>query len=119
MNLKLDSDGDLDFTGGNFTLLEGSDEVRQKLQVRFGFFKGEWFMDARLGMPYFQDIMGKGQDLATIRAYFQKAAITCPGVASVGNFLVELAAATRALSVDFEAVTDTGEALDFSGEYII
>ena len=57
--IKLNSDGDLDFSSGGLELLEGVDEIVQKLDTRLQFFLGEWFLDQRLGIPYYEDILIK------------------------------------------------------------
>lgn len=35
-------------------------EVAQRLTVAFNFFRGEWFLDTREGLPYYEEIIKKG-----------------------------------------------------------
>lgn len=121
MQIKLDTGThDLDFTGGNFTLIEGADEIAQKLRVRYQFFKGEWFLDQRVGVPYFQTIFVKGVPETVIRTTMVNVALTTPGVANVEDYEFSLDAVTRAASISFRAILeDLDEPLDFSLEFIL
>ena len=37
-------------------VIDGLDSVRQRVRQRLRFFRGEWFLDTTLGVPYFQNI---------------------------------------------------------------
>jgi hypothetical protein len=78
--------GDLLIQNGTAPLTQGPIFVRQKIAARFQFFKGEWFLDLRQGIPYFQNVLGKNPNLAVIQALFRKVVATTPGVAYVPDF---------------------------------
>lgn len=120
MDLRLDSDGDL-FVGddGKLALVDGAEAVKQQLDIRLKLFKGEWFADLAVGMPYHESIFGKGRSLTVIQGIFRKAVLTCPGVASVGKLALDYDAVTRALSVNLLATTDTGATLDYSQRFAV
>ena len=103
MNLKLTDDWDLDFTGGNITMLSGVEEIRQKAKIRLQFFKGEWFLDQRVGLPYFQEILEKGTSLTVVSNRLRTAVETTPGIASITYWKADYDGITRSLSVEFEA----------------
>lgn len=97
--------GDLRFPP---VIIFGGEAVAQRVRVRFKWFLGEWFLDQRLGVPYFQDILIKNPDPILISFIFKKVLTTTPGVASVSTFNATLDAATRTLTVSFEATLDSG-----------
>ena len=119
-NLALDTDGDLLVTNNSLTIVDGDDAIRQNLSVRLRFFKGEWLMDTRLGLPYYDYVLVKNPNLVLIRGIFRKAILDTPGLDSLERFAFIYDNTTRTLSIDFAArKTSDGELLDFSKEYII
>lgn len=57
MNLLLTSTHNLDLTGKRLHWVTGSVEIAQKLKCRYLMFKGEFFMDQRIGVPHFQKLL--------------------------------------------------------------
>lgn len=103
--------GDLDIVDDDIVLVSDLDEVRQELAARFRFFLGEWFLDAREGVPWFRDVMVQNPDLAVVRSVFREVALSLPEVVSLPVFDLLFDKATRTLSFNFEAITVTGETL--------
>ncbi len=95
--------GDLKLDSGTFSFTEGPDFIRQKLSCRFKFFVGEWFLDQREGIPYYQHVLVKNPRLELIRSLFKKVILTTPGVSSVVNLDLFLDASARTLSCSFQA----------------
>ncbi len=119
-NLLLTLAGDLDFSSGGLQIVEGSDEIAQKLFTRLQFFLGEWFLDRRQGIPYYQKILIKNPELIIIQSIFREAILETPGVASLLDVIqTTLESATRKLSVRFSARLESGEILNFDREFII
>lgn len=73
MDIKLDeTTGDVVFVNGESTVTSiGSEDLAQRLSIRLGTFKGEWFMDDQLGIDYFGSVLGKGRSKSAIDALFQ------------------------------------------------
>jgi hypothetical protein len=107
MDFLLDGDGDHDITGDEITLTEGAESVRQHWQVRNKFFLGEYFLDRRLGVAYYESILVKNPNEPLIRSIFRRVLVRTPGVASVARFDMSLDVATRRLSIDAEGVLDS------------
>ena len=118
MDLKLDSTGDLDLSKGTPMFVDGKDAIAQKILIRLRFFKGEWFLDKRLGVPYFQQIFLKGARLAVIAALLRKAISSTPGVVSLPTFSVSLDSRTRVLTTSFTATTSLGD-VSFTDLFIV
>ena len=118
MDLKLDASGDLDFEDGDLVLVDGTDAIAQDCRVRLRFFLGEWFLDTRLGVPWFQKILGQKPRLNAVRDILQRAALTTPGLLSLSDFSLDYEGATRRLSVSFTGHADSGS-FEFETELIV
>ena len=118
-NLLLTADGDLDFSSNNFSIVTGDDELVQKLFVRLQFFLGEWFLDERVGIPYYQEILKKNPNLVSVRRIFRDTIVTTNGVEDLDTFNFEFDRATRALTMSFTAVKTEGGTIDFNEEFIL
>lgn len=108
MDIKLDANGDLDITGDTLTLTEGADAVRQHVQIRLKFFLGEWFLDRRIGVAWFETIFQKGVPLSLVRAILRKVIIRTPGIVSIVSFDLTVDPVTRKLQGSFEARLEDG-----------
>ena len=118
-DLKLDTAGNLDVTGHQLNIATGEEAIAQHLRIRLRFFLGEWFLDERLGIPYFRDILVKSPNLDLINAIYRQVVQHTPGISSVRSVNVQLDAKSRTLSVSpFRATIDTGQDLVF-GPFIV
>lgn len=118
MDLKLGTDHDLAIENNDLVLVDGLDAIAQDLRCRLQFFLGEWFLDQRIGMPYFQQILGAKPRLPVIKEIFRKAIMSTPGVLGLNDLSVDYEGTGRSISVAFKARTDTG-ILTFEEELII
>jgi hypothetical protein len=89
-------------------IIRGAEAVAQRIRTRFRFFLGEWFLDQRLGMPYYSRFLVKNPDLVLITNTFRQALLDTPGVASVRAFTLDFDRPARILSMDFEAQLENG-----------
>lgn len=122
-DLKLDlspaTPYDIDLTSSGLALVTGDDAIVQHLTIRFGFFRGEWFLDQRVGIPYFTDILIKNPNLADVRNLFTQTILTTPGIAALEELKLDLNSQTRVLDLDFTAQKDDGALLDFSQSFVL
>lgn len=118
-DLKLDQNNDLDVSTGSPVMVEDADATAQQIRIRLRMFLGEWFLDTRQGMPYFQKIVGKKRRKALIDSIFRKAIATTPGVKSVDSLMQTFDGATRKLIISFSAAFASGQILSFEEEFII
>jgi hypothetical protein len=112
-------DDDIDTSDEKWSLVDGDDAIIQHILIRLRFFKGEWFLDPTIGIPYYETILLKNPDLIAIRSVFRQAILTTPGIASLDSLLTELDNAERRLTVTFAAIKTDGGTLDFSKEFRI
>lgn len=101
-DLRLDSRGDLVWT------TDRALETAQRLRSRLRFFKAEWFLDLRQGIPYFQTVM-QGADEATLRSIFGPVIRGTPGVQSLESLSIEVDRRRRTATLVFRCRLDTGK----------
>jgi hypothetical protein len=104
--------GDLDISTGNLVVNQSiSQTTAWKLSNLFGFFKGEWFLDQRQGVPYFQYVMVSNPNLNLIGNIFRAVCMSAPGVASVSDVQLDFTPRTRSLIATIQAQTNEGATL--------
>jgi hypothetical protein len=118
MDLKIDGNSDVVIENGDLVLTSGVESVAQDVEIRLSFFLGEWFLDTRLGVPYFQRILGQKPRFSTVATILKKAIFTTPGIISISNFELDWVGATRTMNVSFNAESTEGP-FTFNTELII
>ena len=122
MDLKLDPiTHDLAFDdNGDLTLVDGVERIVQQSKIRLRTFRGEWFADERVGMPYYQRILGvKPLRKAVVVADIRAAELGVSGVRDVYDIVFDYDATTRTASVTFRAVTTDGEPITFDDPFVL
>ena len=95
--------------GGRARLTEpGAEATGQRLRFRLSLWQGEFVLDRAVGIPALSIILAKGR-VALAEALLRRAIATCPGVAALRSFSLEVDRSTRASSVAFDARTLDGE----------
>ena len=101
--------GDLQVTLGEFSLItDPATACAAKIRNQFRIFLGEWFLDTRIGMPYFQQVFVKNPNLGVLSQLFRGVILNTPGVSAVNSCTVNFNAATRVCSVNFAALFEDG-----------
>jgi len=103
---------DLLIDGLDLKLVDKSDYIRQSLQIRLSFFRGEWFLDTEAGTPFYQDVFVKDPNLPNIENIFKARIIETEGVNELLSFSLELAS-DRSAKIEFQVNTIYG-IVDFS-----
>lgn len=106
--------------GTGLRIIDGTEAISQHLLIRLRFFQGEYFLDQRIGIPYYQDILIKNPDLVLVRSLYRETILETPGVIDITRFDLDFDTSSRSLRIDFTCtVTTSNEPLDFSEEFII
>lgn len=105
--------GDLMLVDGQLVLVTGTEAIRQDLMVRLRWFKAEWFLDLRTGVPWFQSILGHKAADATIERILRRVIQTTPGVETIVALTFTTDTAERELSISFRVRTTTGDVIEF------
>lgn len=104
---------DIDISANDFQFTENREAIEQHLRQRLRTFAAEYFLDSRVGIPYFQHVLRKNPDPIIIDSVFKKEIINTPGIIELLEFELDLDASTRELTLTFKASTSDG-VIDFS-----
>jgi len=107
--------GDLHAIGTELALVSGAAADVQELEVRWRWWRGEWFLDLTTGTPYVEGILVKGAGAASIRGLLLREARRVPGIARVRRLDVVIDRVNRTAEVSGEAVTTSGESVGLAG----
>jgi len=104
--------GDLDISSGNLAVVSDVGQCTAwKLTNLFNFFKGEWFLDQRVGIPYFQYVLVSNPNLPLISNMFRQVCLDVPGVAAVTDITLDFTPRTRNLVVTLGLRANSGAVL--------
>ena len=108
--------GDLRVVNGVVAMVRGADAVAQEIRVRLRWWRGEWFLDRRRGVPYLDEILRDGATPATVRAVILKELRLVPDLAPHPTVTVVLDRRTRFCTVSIEGrVRGSGEPVVVAG----
>lgn len=82
--------------------------LAQRLTCKLKAFLGEWYLDRRVGVPYFEEVLVKNPNIAKIRALLLSVVSTDPQVARVLVFDVDFQPGTREFLVNFKVQAHDG-----------
>lgn len=106
-DLALTSKGDLLIgTDGDFSII---DSVRQGVQIKLRWIKGEWVFNPSVGTPYFETILVKSPNQALIEKALRDQILSVDGVLGVGSIKLVSDTKNRSLAASFTATTAEGE----------
>lgn len=104
---RLDENGDL-VTRGQMFLTE-KEAIAQTIVTRLKLFLGEYFRDITDGTPWFQQILGKFENLNAVEAIIRNRIARSPGVVRLLAFSLDYDLDSRSLSVSASVLTTYGE----------
>ena len=106
-DLALDTNGDLLVnSSGDFVPI---DSVRQGVQIKLRWVKGEWVFNPSYGVPYFDTILVKKPNVALIEKALRDQILSVDGIVSVGSVKISIDAKKRTMKADFTASTKDEE----------
>jgi hypothetical protein len=110
---SLDADNpienDLRLINGHLNFFDGTDAIKQKVKERLLFFQGDWYLDQKLGVPYWTEVFVSNPDISRLRSLFRQVVVTTPGIGSLDALEVSFDKANRSISIEFNATTDDGQ----------
>ena len=109
MNFKVDDNQELvlDATG-QLVLVENQEETEQFLEQKLRTFRGEWFLNVNIGIPYFDEILVKRPNPTIIEALLTDEILATPGILEILEFELDLDKATRELTLNLKALGQEG-----------
>lgn len=117
MSLYIDPDvWDITFVEGQLRMTASPVErALQGCRAKLQFWRGEWFLDTRQGIPYIDQVFVKGPNLAALESLFRRVLLSVPEVVSVPVLVLSLDRPTRRLSMDWEILV--GDQIITSADY--
>lgn len=107
-DFALDANGDLEVVLGETRLCTSEEAVAQDWKLRMGMWRGEWFVDQRVGIDYPNSILVKNPRTELLRSIFRKVTIETAGIKDILSLDFELNSKARTLNVTIEALFDSG-----------
>lgn len=110
LDWALDDDGDLDVVEGDARWARGLEGVAQGIRLRLSIFKGEWFLDTTLGMPWRKRvgvveedaaILGGKYDDLKARTAIREAILDTEDDLEIVSLTTSFDSATRQLSISW------------------
>lgn len=100
-DILLDENHDLAIVDYDLALTGESQITAQRIKQRLVVFRGEWFLDNDLGLPYFDEILGKNKSTSRIEAIYINAIQEIEEVAEILALSVTQDTQSRILTVNF------------------
>lgn len=117
ITLLLTPDGELDLTAGLRWTRTLKEYTTQKLRSRLRFFLGEWFLDQRLGVPYFEQVFIENPDISLLTTLYRRIIIGTVGVGAIEKLNLRFDRKARTLFVTFTVrLVGSPETIDFVDE---
>ena len=85
-----------------------AEQVTQTLQIQLKTLQGEWFLDERVGIPYFTQILGQKPHKLTLLGIFRDAILKVDGVAKINQINVDYEHQSRTVKLNFEVELTDG-----------
>ncbi len=110
VDLLLGPDNDLVVTT-DLQLSRGIPAIMQSCRIALLMFAGEWFLDLKAGIPYWESILAQKPEVAKKAAAiaFRAALLGVPGVQEVTKLEVDFAGGTRRMSITWRVRCAFGE----------
>jgi hypothetical protein len=112
-DVALDTDGDILLDAEGLHFVSGMAAIIQAVRIRLLMFRGEWFLNQDIGVPYFEELIGDASKRPGVeeraRAAFGAAILDTPGVVTVLKLDVAINPSTRKMTVTWQARTAFGD----------
>lgn len=116
-DFALDSDGDLGVAHGDLALVARRSAVAQGIAIRLRFFRGEYWLDEAIGVPYLEEVLIKQPNATLVRERLREAIADTPDVTQVIGTALQLGS-DRAASISY-TVADAYSAAPISQSVVI
>ena len=109
---ETDIHGDFVFSEGRLTLETDPLLLAGRKFVQFTrIYLGEWFLDTRIGVPYFSEVFVKKPDLEIIRRLFRRILLAIDPISEVDFLEVYFQSAERTAHIEFSARAADGRTI--------
>ncbi|HBP5565165.1 hypothetical protein ABZR71_06325 [Pseudomonas paraeruginosa] len=95
---RIDEEGDWLFGQGRGNYAAAGESVRQRVCTRLRSFEGDWFLDLKHGLPWFER-MARPADLVALEADLKRCVLLTEGVSEILDFHLALDPRERRLKI--------------------
>ncbi len=113
-DLLLSSSHDLAVNNFDLQLTNDENAIAQRVKRALLLFKGEYFLDIDLGMPYYTDILGTKNSIDSIRSIFISEIRGVEGVKDIESFDIIFNDATRVLTIKLTIIDTLNNKVDIT-----
>lgn len=85
-----------------------SEYVAQKIRLRLAMFRGEWYLDNTVGVPYLDGILEKNPDQSYVEAEMKVEIRSIQEVLEITSFSIQNIDSTREMKISLEVTTSAG-----------
>ena len=100
---------DIAVDSGNIRLIDNKERIAQQLRITPWEWLGEWFLDARDGVPYREYILVKNPNMKHIRQVLSEHIMKVEGVNRIDELNLKYDPQSRTVMVDLAVDTDEGQ----------
>jgi len=104
-DIKLNNDHDIEIANNDVSIITGTEEVRQRLVQNLRSFQGNWFLNLKSGVSYFQNIFRKDYNIEVVNTILKNAILNTLGVLELLSFELDIDDGLRKLSLSFTVRT--------------
>lgn len=105
----LDGNHDTHLRGSSLAIVRDADYVTQAIRTKLLLYQGEWYLNLKAGVPWFQEIFVAPANIGRADELIQAEILSVEGVQYLSKYDSSFDAGVRSLTVTFDAVTDFGE----------
>jgi len=99
---------DLSIVNGRFALINGIDEINQRINVTLRHLQGEYFLDIQDGTPWYTDLLGSKSAVAEVNLVLRSRVLSVPGVLRINTFDANFDTSARSYSITMSVQTSAG-----------
>ena len=103
-DLLLSKDHDLVIDKFDLQLTNDKQLVKQRIRQALLAFKGDWFLNTSLGIPYYEEIVGQKNSIDTVKAIFIETIKKVDGVKDLVEFNINLENQSQSLNITFTVI---------------
>ena len=108
---------DLGVLNSDLEFVRDTDELQQNVRILLQFYKGEWFLDAEAGVPYFEKVFEKGVEKDVLDSIFKTAILGNKDILRITSF--DSVIENRKYKCEFRADTVQGDVSFAIEEFIV
>lgn len=108
LDIKLNSNHDIDISTFDLELIENSEWLAQKIKIVLLFFFAEWFLDTTKGIKYWELIFVANPNLTLIDSIFKTALLEIEEINELLEYDSEFNRTNRSISLEFTVDTNFG-----------